>query len=257
MRYLLSAILIPLLPLVYGQTCENYGTANGNECSCPTGFGGPTCSLPGCHGTIFDGAQRQFAQTTGSAPANLTAAGCGCEGGWGGTGCNVCQTANACQSAYAATVSGTPDIGTVPSDVQNGTMVCNTAPRVWAAGQMSCQVIVRPSSNASSLHTYMCTSRIQPCKPFTQANRLSTSNEPSIQTYLLPPAKRRSVPQGASSHNSSTTGWSNSIASPTPAYNPSRITPTGSARTSNVPADLVLPSAGACPQVTSQVLLMA
>ncbi|KAJ2913577.1 hypothetical protein MD484_g6845, partial [Candolleomyces efflorescens] len=141
MRYLLSALLIPLLPLVYAQTCENYGTVNGNECSCPTGFGGSTCSLPGCHGTIFEGAQRQFAQTTGSAPANLTAAGCGCEGGWGGVGCNVCQTANACQSAYAATVSGTPDIGTVPSDVQNGTMVCNTAPRVWAAGQMSCQVI--------------------------------------------------------------------------------------------------------------------
>ncbi|KAF6758758.1 ABC transporter [Ephemerocybe angulata] len=131
--HLLALFIIPFLPTslisVNAQTCENYGTANAGQCACPTGFGGPTCALPGCHGTIFDGAQRQFASTTGTgsaALANLTAAGCACEAGWGGTGCNGS--------------SASPDISSAGA-VQNGTMVCNTQPRVWAAGQMSCQVI--------------------------------------------------------------------------------------------------------------------
>ncbi|KAF6755862.1 hypothetical protein DFP72DRAFT_303577 [Ephemerocybe angulata] len=146
----LLALFIPfLLPTslisVNAQTCENYGTANAGQCACPTGFGGPTCALPGCHSTIFDGAQRQFASTSGTgsaALANLTAAGCACEAGWGGTGCNVCQSSSACQTAFAAAKgsSASPDISSAGA-VQNGTMVCNTEPRVWAAGQMSCQVI--------------------------------------------------------------------------------------------------------------------
>lgn len=141
MRLRLLGLVVPVIPFVYAQTCENYGTVNGNSCSCPTGFGGSTCSLPGCHGTIFEGAQREFASATGSDAANLTTAGCSCEQGWIGTGCNVCHTASACQTAFAATGSGSPDVGMV-NDPQNNTMVCNTEPRVWAGGQMSCQVIV-------------------------------------------------------------------------------------------------------------------
>lgn len=140
MRLFLPLSLL-VLPFAYCQTCENYGTLSGDGCSCPTGFGGAACSQPGCHGTIFEGAQRQFAPASDSGPANLTTAGCGCESGWIGTGCNVCQTASACQSAFATTGSGTPDIENAP-DPRNNTMVCNSEARVWAAGQMSCQVIV-------------------------------------------------------------------------------------------------------------------
>ncbi|KAG2020925.1 multidrug resistance protein 1 [Coprinopsis cinerea AmutBmut pab1-1] len=120
---------------VYAQTCENYGIVNGDDCSCPTGFGGPTCSEMSCRGTLFEGADREYTETS-SGFANLTASGCSCESGWGGIGCNVCQTANACQSAFSAVSSGTPNF----SDVQNNTMVCNTKPRVYAAAQMSCSV---------------------------------------------------------------------------------------------------------------------
>jgi hypothetical protein len=135
-----------LLGAVYGQTaCDNYGSLNGSECSCPTGFGGTICSQPGCNGTIFDGSQRPVAPLSSTSPpfSNLTASGCTCQSGWTGTGCNVCQSASACQSGYSAsghsstnaTIGGT-------SQSQNDTLVCNTAARVWAAGQMSCQVIV-------------------------------------------------------------------------------------------------------------------
>ena len=63
-----------------------------------------------------------------------------------GTGCNVCQTANSCQSAFSASgnVSTDPASVVAGQSVQNNnTLVCNTAARVWAAGQMSCQVNVR------------------------------------------------------------------------------------------------------------------
>ena len=143
----LTFLSLLLIPSAYAQTCENYGTPNGSSCSCPTGFGGPTCSQPGCHGTIFAGSQRQFV-TPSSGLANLTASGCGCESGWGGTGCNVCRSAAACQTGFAAHGSAPTDSTTV-TNVQNGTMVCNTTPRVWAASQMSCQVIVRPPSASS------------------------------------------------------------------------------------------------------------
>ncbi|KAH6919115.1 ABC transporter [Coprinopsis sp. MPI-PUGE-AT-0042] len=128
-----------LATCAYAQTCQNYGISNGNDCSCPTGFGGPECSELACHGTLFEGAEREYTSTS-SGFANLTAAGCGCEDGWGGTACNVCQTSNACQSAFSA-VNGSSSIGDSLTDAQNGTMVCNSAPRVYAASQMSCNVV--------------------------------------------------------------------------------------------------------------------
>jgi len=57
----------------------------------------------------------------------------------------VCQTANACQSGFTSIRGSTsPDTSTgiIPDQVQNLTMTCNTQPRVYAAGEMSCQVIV-------------------------------------------------------------------------------------------------------------------
>lgn len=126
-------------------TCANYGNVNGSSCVCPPGFGGTTCSEPACGGDIFQGAQRTLAQpASGSSLSNLTASGCTCESGWTGTGCNVCQSASACQAASSAsgqnqsTSTGLTD----SQDGQNNTLTCSTTPRVWAAGQMSCQVIV-------------------------------------------------------------------------------------------------------------------
>ncbi|KAF8162818.1 hypothetical protein B0H34DRAFT_693057 [Crassisporium funariophilum] len=124
---------------VQAQTCENFGLQNGTSCACPTGFGGPTCSEPGCGGTIFQGSQRQLAASNGGF-SNLTAAGCSCENGWTGTGCNVCQNANACQTAFAATGRASSDPSSAAGLQGNQTMVCNTQARVWASSQMSCQV---------------------------------------------------------------------------------------------------------------------
>ncbi|OSX64901.1 hypothetical protein POSPLADRAFT_1064969 [Postia placenta MAD-698-R-SB12] len=120
-------------------SCDNYGTVNGSSCDCPTGFGGATCSQPGCGGTIFQGSDRSLAPLFGGY-ANLT--GCSCEGGWAGTGCNVCQTSVACQSAY--TSSGNPPSGLSSAGLtsgENNTLTCNINPRVYASGQMSCEVM--------------------------------------------------------------------------------------------------------------------
>lgn len=133
-----------LLFTVYArtQTCDNYGVQNGTDCACPTGFGGSTCAQPGCGGTIFQGSQRPLASLSGSF-ANLTASNCSCEGGWTGTGCNVCQTASACQSAFAAVSSVSASTASSVNSQGNDTMVCNREARVWASSQMSCRVEVR------------------------------------------------------------------------------------------------------------------
>jgi hypothetical protein len=127
--------------LVRAKTCENYGVLNGTSCACPTGFGGSTCSQLGCGGTIFQGSRRQLTSNSTSF-ANLTASTCQCESGWTGTGCNVCQSANACQTGFAAV--GQVAINSSSLDGTNGneTLVCNTQARVYASSQMSCQVNV-------------------------------------------------------------------------------------------------------------------
>ncbi|KAF4613639.1 hypothetical protein D9613_007664 [Agrocybe pediades] len=132
------ALLLPLL--VQSQTCENYGTPNGSDCTCPNGFGGTNCSQPSCGGTIFQGSQRPLATKLTGSFANLTASGCSCENGWVGTACNVCQTADACQSAFSAVGTIVPTNPSLSNSQGNETMTCNTDARVYAASQMSCQV---------------------------------------------------------------------------------------------------------------------
>ena len=128
------------------QSCENYGTVNGSSCACPPGFGGSTCSTPGCGGDIFQGSHRSVAQQTsasgGSSFANLTASDCSCENGWGGFGCNVCQSASACQSAFTNAGGSSSSTTDSLTGTQNNTLTCNTQPQVYAASEMSCDVIV-------------------------------------------------------------------------------------------------------------------
>ncbi|THG97735.1 hypothetical protein EW145_g7556, partial [Phellinidium pouzarii] len=140
----LLSLLAPI-SLVSAQTaCENYGTPNVNgtssACSCPPGFGGATCSEPACGGDIFQGTSRSLAQGNESVYANLTASQCACEAGWGGFGCNVCQSSAACQTSLT---NAGGSAGSITSGIgdNNNTLVCNSAPKVFAAGQMSCSVL--------------------------------------------------------------------------------------------------------------------
>ncbi|KXN92002.1 ATP-binding cassette sub-family G member 2 [Leucoagaricus sp. SymC.cos] len=130
----LRAVWYPIvlgIASVKAQNCENYGTPDGSNCSCPTGFGGPTCSSVACGGTIFQGSQRPLTPPS-SGFANLTSAGCSCQDGWTGTGCNVCTSSSSC-------IDPTASLGGQSTGVSDP-MVCNTAPRVYAAGHMSCDV---------------------------------------------------------------------------------------------------------------------
>lgn len=138
---ILARLVLGLLScsiLVLAQSCQNYGISQGSGCLCPPGFGGSDCASPACGGTMFQGSNRK----TASAFGNLTSAGCTCQDGWAGVGCDVCTSSAACQSGYVSQ-NPTNGNGVTGSDVgQNDTIVCNTAARVWAAGQMSCSVIV-------------------------------------------------------------------------------------------------------------------
>jgi len=134
-----SIVFLGFLSLAFAQNCENYGVANGSSCTCPTGFGGPTCSEIACGGSLFEGSQRPLTSTQ-SGFANLTAEDCSCPSGWGGFGCNVCQSDDACQSTSSDLSA--PD-SSVPG--MNRTIVCNKSSRVFASSQMSCSVDVRLS----------------------------------------------------------------------------------------------------------------
>lgn len=171
--------------LVFAQSCQNYGLPQGSTCLCPPGFGGSDCSLPACGGTIFQGSSRK----TVPAPGNLTSAGCPCQDGWSGVGCNVCTSSAACQSGYASQ-NPTSSNGVTGSDVgQNNTLVCNSASRIWAAGQMSCSVVVE-FIHARFIFAgvgLISLDRIQRCNRFSPAPLLSTFYGPSTQHSLLCP----------------------------------------------------------------------
>ncbi|CAK5280209.1 unnamed protein product, partial [Mycena citricolor] len=124
--------------------CANYGQPNPNNasaCLCPSGFGGPSCSSAACGGDIFQGVHRSLASN-----GNVTSPGCACESGWIGTGCNVCQTSSACQGAFSASGAAASNVSSITSTgagegLNNATVVCNTEARVYAASQMSCEVL--------------------------------------------------------------------------------------------------------------------
>ena len=128
---------------VSAQSCANYGSPSSSGCLCPPGFGGSNCSQPACGGTIFDGSSRSLVPASGGFP-NLTAAGCSCSSGWTGTGCNVCTTSSACQSAFTS-VNGNVSPSGVGLGVAatNNTVICNTQPTVYTSGELSCQLNVR------------------------------------------------------------------------------------------------------------------
>lgn len=132
-------------------TCENYGVLiNSSACACPPGFGGPTCSAPACGGNIFQGTQRSLVSgASATSFGNVSASACACPDGWTGTGCNVCQAPTVCQSSFVA-AGGNSSL--VPQQNSlNDTLTCSTTPQVFAAGEMSCAVIVRPYPLGSSL----------------------------------------------------------------------------------------------------------
>ncbi len=135
-------------------TCENYGSPlNSSACTCPPGFGGPTCSAPACGGNIFQADQRPLVSGASSSSfGNVSSSTCACPAGWTGTGCNVCQGSAVCQSAFNAAGSNSTDVNPQQSGLNN-TLTCSTTPRVFAAGEMSCAVIVRgpPYSEESHL----------------------------------------------------------------------------------------------------------
>ena len=139
--YSLGIIAFLCVNFVSAQSCANFGSPSSSSCLCPPGFGGSNCSQPACGGTIFDGSSRSLVPASGGS-LNLTAAGCSCSSGWTGTGCNVCTSPSACQSAFTA-VNGnaSPSAGLALSGTNN-TMVCNTQPTVYASGELSCQVNV-------------------------------------------------------------------------------------------------------------------
>jgi hypothetical protein len=155
---LFSLFAVSFASTVIAASCSNYGVSlNNGTCSCPPGFGGPTCSLVACGGNVFQGAQRSDAATSSTTPfSNVTA--CDCESGWTGVGCNgsfsrakvrsplkytvshtVCTGASACQSGFTSAFGNSSSIGN-PYDGQNDTIICNTTPRVYAAGELSCQI---------------------------------------------------------------------------------------------------------------------
>ncbi|KAK7035840.1 Abc transporter [Favolaschia claudopus] len=126
---LVAGLLLLGVVLVNAQDCANYGVRGGSNCSCPVG-------------DIFQGSGRKLApQQNGF--ANVSDTSCSCGAGWGGLGCNVCSTAAACQAAFSASGHAPSDADSIAGDPtgQNDTLTCNTAARVYAASQMSCQVV--------------------------------------------------------------------------------------------------------------------
>jgi ATP-binding cassette, subfamily G (WHITE), member 2 len=132
-------------------TCENYGTpVNSSACTCPPGFGGATCSAPACGGNIFQADQRPLVSGASSSSfGNVSSSTCACPAGWTGTGCNVCQGSTVCQNAFSAAGG---DSSNASQNGPNNTLTCNTLPRVFAAGEMSCAVIVRGPRYSETSH---------------------------------------------------------------------------------------------------------
>ena len=57
-------------------------------------------------------------------------------------GCNVCKSPSICQSAFIAAEGNSSSGVTSGQAGLNDTLTCSTIPQVFAAGEMSCAVIV-------------------------------------------------------------------------------------------------------------------
>ncbi|KAH8927487.1 hypothetical protein BT69DRAFT_1316923 [Atractiella rhizophila] len=102
--------------------------------SCLGPFTGDNCSTLTCSNAILPPQGRNL--STNGACAS-------CDEGWGGIGCNVCTSNQACQNAVSANSSASgniPTSGTLPGGESLSTVVCNTAPRVYTSGSMTCDV---------------------------------------------------------------------------------------------------------------------
>lgn len=134
-------------------TCENYGSpVNSSACTCPPGFGGATCSAPACGGNIFQAGQRPLVSgASATSFGNVSSSACACPAGWTGTDCNVCQGSTVCQSAFNAAGGNSTPIDPAQNG-PNNTLTCNTVPRVYAAGEMSCAVVVRDPRDSEVSH---------------------------------------------------------------------------------------------------------
>lgn len=147
------SIIALLISFTSAQTCNNYGNSTGGSPAClcppgfnPTGVNPQTCDLPVCGGNLYSPA--------GAAPGtygNISAGSCGCSSGFIGPGCTgeflakirlkaVCTSSSACQSSLQSLLSSSSSpLANNPG--LNTSLVCNTAPTVYAESQMSCNVI--------------------------------------------------------------------------------------------------------------------
>lgn len=181
----IAAGLVHLLAITSARaqvTCENYGSPiNSSACACPPGFGGSTCSAPACGGNIFQAQQRPLVSNASATSfGNVSASACACPSGWTGTGCNVCQASTVCQSAFTAVGGNTTE--SQQQDALNTTLTCNTSPRVWAAGEMSCTVLVRDPPLPLSLR--VPTRHIEPHPPKRVSPLIKSDHSPHFEHIL-------------------------------------------------------------------------
>jgi hypothetical protein len=57
-------------------------------------------------------------------------------------GCNVCKSPTICQSSFVAVGGNTTSGVTSEQTGLNDTLTCSSTPQVFAAGEMSCAVLV-------------------------------------------------------------------------------------------------------------------
>jgi len=111
----------------FAQSCSNYGS--GTNCtSCPSGFGGSTCTTLLCSNALEQPQDRPSFSRSLAGDASL---GCDlqCSSGWTGPTCSIPVTAAACAGA---TNEGEPAI-------------LSSGAWVWTEGHVSCDVVVSRS----------------------------------------------------------------------------------------------------------------
>ncbi|WWC88700.1 uncharacterized protein L201_003613 [Kwoniella dendrophila CBS 6074] len=136
---LISLLFIGFLSTTSAQTCSNFGTSSESKCLCPPGFNVPSsdCNLPVCGGNLYSPGN--------AAPGGLGGFGnvsdCGCDQGWTGPGCTVCQSAQACTNTLNKYLNSSTSLSSSTSASLNSTLTCSNVPVVYSSSQLSCSVI--------------------------------------------------------------------------------------------------------------------